>query len=139
MQTFLVNSIFGYNAKYLDDKRLWKQVLEAKQLYAAIRNKTDFYKNHPTRLMWENYPNHLEMYLFSVVNEWLHRRLGLFELHFGKQVDYSENSPSWLKDERLYSSHRAALLFKNPTHYSQFKWIETPGINYFWPIKKNVD
>jgi hypothetical protein len=33
----------------------------------------------------------------------------------------------------IHRTHRAALLYKNPEHYNQFNWEETPVIDYFWP------
>jgi hypothetical protein len=32
--------------------------------------------------------------------------------------------PPWFGDERLHSSHRAALLFKNPGWYGKLEWVE---------------
>ena len=44
--------------------------------------------------------------------------------------------PSWLGDDKLHSSHRAALLYKDFEHYSQCNWLEEPIINYYWPTRK---
>jgi hypothetical protein len=35
-------------------------------------------------------------------------------------------------------SHRAALLYKLPEHYSQFGWTEDPKVAYLWPEKQEV-
>jgi len=42
--------------------------------------------------------------------------------------------PAWLGDERVHASHRAALLWKAPEHYSAFGWTEEPEYNYYWPV-----
>lgn len=42
--------------------------------------------------------------------------------------------PPWLRNESFHTSHRAALLAKDPEWYGQFGWIEEPKIEYVWPI-----
>jgi len=42
--------------------------------------------------------------------------------------------PVFMGDERLHSSHRAALLYKDPLFYGQYGWKESPRIEYFWPV-----
>jgi hypothetical protein len=49
--------------------------------------------------------------------------------------------PPWFGNERLHSSHRAALLYKNPEWYGRFGWKEKPAVPdakgrlpYYWPI-----
>jgi hypothetical protein len=48
--------------------------------------------------------------------------------------------PNWFGDDKLHSSHRRALLYKNFDWYKQFDWKELPDVpnekgklNYFWP------
>jgi len=36
-------------------------------------------------------------------------------------------------EEKLHSSHRAALLLKDQEWYGQFGWTEEPGMEYWWP------
>lgn len=42
--------------------------------------------------------------------------------------------PRWLGMREVHESHRAALLAKDPLHYSQFTWAEKPAVRYFWPV-----
>lgn len=129
MNTFLPYSDFNKCAAVLDGKRLWKQVLEAESILKIIQGKSSGYKNHSIVRMWRNYSNALLYYRNCVLEEWMNRRLD------NKPVlSYIKPNiiPHWLGDEKLHSSHRAALLFKNFDHYNQFGWGERPEINYFW-------
>ena len=64
MQTFLPSSSFEESAKWLDDRRLNKQILEARTIYEIIiNNKTSgAWVNHPIVKMWRNYPETLSLY-----------------------------------------------------------------------------
>ncbi len=138
MQTFLPFSNFSECARVIDNKRLWKQILEANQLYQIIKNKRAGYRNHPATLMWKDYAPVLKYYRNVFVNEWLKRRLteppGIEPLDYGTFCnDKVCENPFWFNDERLYSSHRAALLHKNFNYYSKFGWKEKPELKYYWP------
>jgi len=89
---------------------------------------------HPASRMWKNYSNALSLYLNMCIKEWINRgyknNMKLIEI----EKD-SVSLPPWMGDERLHSSHRASLLYKNPIYYGQFGWKEEPRINYFWPVK----
>lgn len=95
------------------------------------------WSNHPATRMWRGYTNTLINYCWDMCDEW--RRRGFDDsvaqtvAHF---VQHSEPGliPPWLGDERLHASHRAALLYKLPSHYSQFSWTETPKQDYYWPV-----
>jgi hypothetical protein len=82
--------------------------------------------------MWRGYDPALSAYFNAVVKEWVARgyvnNLELFP------VDGSVEMPPWMGDERLHSSHRGALLVKDPVWYGQFGWGEKPQIDYFWPV-----
>lgn len=75
MQTFLPYCDFMQSAESLDNKRAFKQVVEAKQIICSLRstnlpddwmNSTSYinqiYKNHPARLMWVGYEDCLKEY-----------------------------------------------------------------------------
>lgn len=132
MQTFLPYSDFHESARVLDYRRLGKQRVEAYQILNILRGgrTTGGWVNHPATRMWRGYDGLLAKYLNIMIHEWIMRgykntmsiaHIGIYE------------TPPWLGDERLHSSHRAALLAKHPTHYNQFGWIEIPVIEYFWP------
>jgi len=137
MQTFLPFPDFKECARVIDDKRLWKQILEANQIYKIISKPNEevtHWNLHPAVLMWKGFDLALLEYRDVFVAEWLKRRLvEPPELEFENEC-WTATKPDWLGNEKLHSSHRAALLAKNPKHYKQFGWIEEPKIEYYWPI-----
>lgn len=98
--------------------------------------------NHPATRMWRGYENALVEYGLIVCIEWRERgfddtcrdKIHAFATKTKFEDDEQIPYPPWLGDERLHSSHRAALLYKSPSHYSQFGWTETPKQDYYWPV-----
>lgn len=136
MQTFLPHADFERSAKCLDNKRLFKQVLEAYMIVEILEGRPHRYVNHPAVLMWKGFVPALKVYTNCCILEWKERGFRnnskpLFEI----TEDYS--FPKWFGDIRLHSSHRVALLTKNFEHYSKFGWMEKPNPEYvnFWPTK----
>jgi hypothetical protein len=95
--------------------------------------------------MWRGYEGALARYM----------KFGIFEL-LDRGYDYRQRDwavlvveklistnlvlPPWLGDDRLHSSHRAALLYKNYDWYSKFGWSEKSAVPdengrlpYYWP------
>lgn len=69
-------------------------------------------------------------YSDRVIEEWTRRGYRNNMRIFG----VSGIAPWWLGDERLHSSHRGRLLYKDPDWYSQFGWSEEPiETGYWWP------
>lgn len=135
MQTFLPYPNFYESAKVLDYRRLGKQRVEAYQILNILKEKrtTGGWVNHPATKMWRGYEGLLAKYLNAMILEWKHRGYN----NTMNLVDMDcYDTPPWLGDDRLHSSHRAALLAKMPLHYSQFGWTEKPSIEYYWPAEK---
>jgi len=142
MQTFLPYPSFKKSAEVLDTKRLYKQIVECKQILNVIRRKSAGeqkigYANHPIVIMWELFPLALRQYQIECINEWLKRRYGL-QMALFDDLEYPEldenppDTPFWLGNERFHASHRSNLLRKFPEHYSQFGWKEPNDIPYYW-------
>jgi len=154
MQTFLPYSSFGDSAHALDRMRLGKQRVEAKQIIlAAERGPGAAWYNHPATIMWRDYLPALCNYAIFMCREWRDRGY-VDNLHefFGSRLSKvvrDVGDPWWLGDERLHSSHRAALLHKaeirlftrdDPSYfdwYAKFGWSEEPQEAYWWPGVKN--
>ncbi|TXH56341.1 MAG: hypothetical protein E6Q97_06545 [Desulfurellales bacterium] len=138
MQTFLPHSDFHVSAACLDSKRLGKQRVEAKQILTILANGGGW-SRHPAVLMWKGYETSLAEYGFAVCQQWKLRgyRDTLLDFFAERRREFWINPP-WLGDDRLHSSHRAALLWKEPGWYSLFGWEETPRVEYFWPTKEPV-
>lgn len=98
--------------------------------------------NHPCTRMWAGHERSLCEYALAMIREW--KRRGYCDnLEQWFQVErwlWSEQSvvyPWWLGCEDIHSSHRARLLYKDPTWYGQWGWTETPRTDeegYVWPV-----
>ena len=131
MQTFLPLARLD-SIKYLDTKRLGNQVW--REGYTLIQGK---WANHPARKMWAGHEFALAEYCLYGLEELARRGR-----YYNKWVDYflscmdhfpDTGLPWWFGEEKLHSSHRAALLLKDPEWYGQFGWTEEPGMEYWWP------
>ena len=138
MQTFLAYADFDQSAKVLDMKRLGKQRVESLQILKALTDPSYGWQNHPAVKMWRGYEHCLAEYSIAICDEWIDR--GYKDTCRGKiiqqimKVPFSSKRPHWLKDERVYSSHRSNLLRKLPSWYEQFGWAEPDDLEYFWPV-----
>lgn len=143
MQTFLPFKDFEKSAEALDNKRLFKQIVECKQILKAIADPSYGWQHHPAVLMWKGYYGYLRKYQREMLQEWIERRWndGIHpnqHLFLDRESLYYSQEPPWLGDERVHSSHRAMLYRKDPEHYKQFKadaeeWLEP---KYYWPVTK---
>lgn len=140
---------FEESVACLDDRRLYKQALEALQLLGVILDlpKADGsprkgWRNHPAALQWKPWPGALRRYAETAIDECRRRGMnvaGLERLLEKIPVQRSRKMPNWWGDERVHSSHRARLLQKDFEHYSRFNWPEANDPNlfeqsYWWAI-----
>ena len=142
MQTFVPVFDVEQIAKILDRRRLWKQAVETKQIWNALTIPGYAYTSHPATLMWSGHKSFLIYYGLEMATESLARGIDCRNLQdwFFELLDPTNLvPPPWWGDERVASSHRAALLFKKPEHYSKFHWTETPVQDYFWPRPAAVE
>lgn len=116
----------------LDRQRLGKQRLEARQIVSALRSGGGW-RNHPATRMWRGHEAALLFYGDVMIREWV-RRGYVSTMPEALPPLESIVMPSWLGGEEFHAAHRAVLLLKDPTHYSQFGWTETPSNEYVWPV-----
>lgn len=124
MQTFLPYPDFKKSLACLDDKRLGKQRVEAKQIL------TGDFPNHPASLMWDGYKDALKLYHNLAIDEWVSRG---FSNMMGKYEIDTVVLPHWLGGP-IHASHRSNLLRKQPLFYMQYRWVEPDNLPYHWPI-----
>lgn len=149
MQVFVPLTTFDECVRVLDNKRLFKQLLEAYQILNVIldRPKPDGtprkgWKNHPAVKQWEYWPGTLLTYADAARRECDKR--GIATEQMKKLLDElgirrTKSLPCWWGDAEVHSSHRARLLQKDWEHYRQFKWREArlrnlQSIPYQWAI-----
>ena len=138
MQTFLPYKDFKKTAQVLDDKRLFKQLVEARQIINLITTgktksgrKYRGFLNHPAKFMWEGYSDALKEYANEMLIE--ARRRKKVKTSMRKLSVGQITCPKWLGNKNFHSSHKSALLKKDYSYYKQFKWKEKPKIDYIWP------
>ncbi len=141
----MVNTFIPYSnvkkiAKVLDNKRLGKQRVEAKQILTIIekiksRKSTAklAWRNHPAVLMWFNYTDALKYYYDTIVKEWINRGyVNNMPLYNIQKVEM----PWFVKNKHINHSHQASLMRKEPKHYTMFnppkQFME---YSYIWPSK----
>ncbi len=154
---------FDKSAKCLDYRRLGKQRSEALFLLNDLLSPNPRWANWPQNKMWKGYEHALSAYGIEICREWKKRGyvdylLPTFEriyesilksfqpnMSYYPEGDWDRfvhdniiihvDLPLWIYDERVFASHRAALLFKDYKYYSEFGWTEIPEIKYFWPVR----
>ena len=137
MQTFLPYPDFEASARCLDTKRLGKQRVEVLQILNALtRPDARGWKNHPATRMWRGHEGALIRYGVVVCNEWRSRGFSdtVGEKLLAMASAGSDALPVWFGDPPLHASHRSRLLRKDPDHYAQFGWTETPSDENYWPV-----
>ena len=131
MQTFLPYANFSRSARALDYKRLGKQRVEALQIHNIVSGKrtTGGWVNHPAVKMWKGYAAALAVYHNTMIDEWVDRG---YNNNMPKLPVGHLETPTWLGDERLHSSHRSNLLRKDADFYGTKGGQESPDMGYFW-------
>lgn len=121
MQTFLPTDDLSFAGKYLDQRRLNKQITECAQILQTLLFDGGW-RHHPAVLMWKGYEEHLICYANGCFNAFTIRGGSIMHRSYYKLVDLYLNHfhevsgcnvrPPWLGDPELHSSHRARLLHK---------------------------
>lgn len=143
MQTFVPELSYSYIAMSLDDKRLFKQAVETKQIYLSLTVDEYGWKNHPAVKMWAGCEEQLLLYGWEMIVHavsirnfnspvlfpWYEERISV--LRQFSDSDYP--MPFWWGDNRVHASHRAMLFRKDPDHYQQYVTEGEAISEYFWP------
>lgn len=140
MQTFLVTIDPTQTARFLDNRRLGKQRVEAIQILRTLLGLSTGWSNHPATRMWRGYESALLVYTRSVMDEWIARGYSntKCEEHYKALMNIASNSdigyPSWITDG-LILSHKSNLLRKDEAFYRPIFGPNIPNnLPYVWPI-----
>ena len=140
MQTFLPYQDFKKVAKCLDNRRLFKQVVEAKQIYdikttGKTKDGRDYpksMKNHPiVKAWWATFI--LIEYHDILLKELRIRKFNTKMKYLGCRYNRETNHVMpWMTDEvcEMYQAH---LVRKNPEYY---KFNVDPTIPFNWELLK---
>ncbi|NBR24737.1 MAG: hypothetical protein EBU08_13390 [Micrococcales bacterium] len=150
MQTFLPEYTFVDSAAVLDQKRLVKQLLEGRQIMAALSGNSKGWRNHPATRMWQGHAGALYFYLMCMRNEMDKRgykwenNWNEIELMRHTYFQDEDSYPDWMTTgefAQVVTTHRANLHIKAPDLYPQYA-LETINYrndvccercNYHWP------
>lgn len=92
--------------------------------------------HHPATKMWEGHVVALGRYCLACLDEYESRMGKEYPRRREKVLEVMRGAdalPPWLGDEKIHSSHRAALLAKAPEWYGRFGWDEEGKVEYVWP------
>ena len=156
MQTFMISSSYQATAADLDNKRLNKQLLEVRQILAANLGLTKGWVHHPATKMWKGHSGELMKYADAVRIELNYRGISweknwdvITKMHIGPE---QPEEPQWMSNlvtlDKVTTSHRANLYFKDPVQYYMYKidsvvfnenrdyFTCCDRCNYYWPTHK---
>ena len=140
--TFLPFPDFEQSLQALDDRRLGKQRVEAKQMYDALTNPdAKGWKNHTAALMWKGYEDLLALYYNLSLEIWIARGKNNNMPYIEVDLEKIKDKPKWLGWPAFHQSHMAALLRKDPDYYADFSLLVGPykDYGYIWPTHVNFD
>lgn len=141
MQVFLPYDNFFKTARCLDKKRLFKQVVEARQILATNgelvrKNDGGLYKpthvNHPCVKMWKGYNQALSWYHNVLLDECKARGINTEIMNLPVCDDFV--MPPWFGDKNVHDSHKSRLLQKDYSWYSKFDWDVPRDLEYVWVV-----
>lgn len=164
MQTFMPYDDFSKSIKCLDNRRLNKQRVEAKQILDRLiyknyyrclnKNCNRLIKTNLIRIRcscgsklkiskaWKNHPAVLmwkgyENALAKYINECI---IEWKFRGFNCKLNYIHipklKIPFWIGDKNFHLSHRSNLLRKDKSYYSKFNWKISDDKPYVWPVRR---
>jgi len=151
MQTFLPYPDIFDSLQCLDNKRLGKQRVEAKQILTILTTKrwvpesfrvlySQGWANHPAVKMWEGWEILLAKYYNVSIHVWTGRgfmnNMPMIELSQWPHINDvgTVSLPDWWGGE-IHETHRSNLLRKDWSYYSQYDWSEPDDLDYYWPTE----
>jgi hypothetical protein len=150
MQTFITDTPeWAWGVDFLDQKRLVKQLLECRQIMAALAGETKGWVNHPATKMWRGKEAQLFKYSLEVAKEMANRgyeyrnNLRNIDYLFYKNVDLGGDVDGRFSEydlNRIIYTHRGRLYEKDPEYYLHWypyadfkKYVCCDRCNYYWP------
>lgn len=125
MQVFIIGSILE-TAQALDKKRLWKQILEVRQIIKTITGESRSWKNHPVIKMYKNHLSWLILYEEIFMAYHSGNLCRAQEL----QLEEDECRPYFLLPEYL-ENMKKRLFTKDCNFYAKWKSLGTSYVNLY--------
>ena len=152
MQTFITGDpATGWGVQNLDQKRLVKQLLECRQIMAALSGETKGWVNHPATKMWRGKESLLSYYTWHVAYE-MDVRGYKWQNNFEKFKESAKKISTdkygtFTSDEldRIIYTHRGRLYEKDEEYYAKWlgyidykDYVCCDRCNYYWPTHVKV-
>lgn len=140
MQVFVPYASPYQVAVCLDMRRLNKQIIECRQILAAIRGESNAWKDHPCVKMYRDHTEWLEYYMNclecvrearNMHHEDADEGVELLDLAVEWSVHANKNTPPFITEE-FCEQHCRRLYTKNEKVYSQFKKYGTSYENWYF-------
>ena len=132
MQVFMPYPDYNATAQCLDDRRLFKQSLECKQIMSAILGLSTGWKNHCITRLWGKFHESLNEYWWEINME-LANRGKKFIPCFSEYKTVEK--PFFIGQEYYHSAYRSHLLNKDEKFYRGHGWTEE-AVSGYWSINK---
>lgn len=132
MQVFLPFKNVYLTAKCLDKRRRHKQIIECKQIMAALDGISKSWRNHPVTKMYEKHREFLNNYLVCL--ELFHN--GLYTQAKVVSDICKDYLPSFITDEYCDNMKRR-LFTKDPIFYKDFAIFGKSYENWYFDIENN--
>jgi hypothetical protein len=143
MQVFVpVATSLAASAETLDQSRAGNQCW--RESLTLFRGK---WPHHPAHQLFAGHTGAFALYNLNLIehvynNGWCREEIYQKWYNFWAEIAAANDDslPLWWGDERIHSTHRAALLYKDPDWYGQYGWTEEPRgpgadgkLQYVWP------
>lgn len=139
MQTFITSYDFEEVANTLDNKRLFKQIVEGNQILKCLLVTESRRKNHPAIKMWKGHEYILCQYINALIKVWKSKgyKCPKSEASLSKfmiLVKKNDKFPEWINDDFIYA-HKSNLIRKKPEYYKEKFGNDIPNnLPYIWPV-----
>lgn len=132
---------FARSAQCLDNRRLGKQRVEAKQVYLALTDPSYGWQHHPAVKMWRGCEHYLLLYGREICAAWTSRGFNdsltnFFAAEYLNSLEdewSNKQPPQWLGNPAFHLSHQSNLVRKDSTHYRRFFPDVPDNLPYIWP------
>lgn len=133
MNVFIIGTPIE-TAKVLDKKRLNKQIIECRQILAALNGESKAWRNHPCTVQYEGHEPYLVHYMDCLKA-------------FAEGDMEQANASSAYADmffrplfhtEPYFDSMKRRLYTKDPVHYAQWSDLGTDDVNWYWSPEEDT-
>lgn len=128
MQTFILHTDMEISAGRLDAARCFKQAVECKQIYQAIKNESNGWRQHPAVLQWYGWADHLLSYGYICLADCISYKAYSLQTWYAQQAFImSQDFPPQFR--QLIPYHQGLLLRKD-YHYYKHLFPNIPSTGF---------